>query len=72
MSSSSSSSGGFEFTNEIIASQIPGFVPQVARPPGAPEPPDNAWIYVGYKVANGIVLWIFKRLGHLLIIGAVE
>jgi hypothetical protein len=59
------------FTDGEVASF--GFTPCVTTPPGTPVPqPDNFWAVAGYKIADYITLWIYKRLGHLIIIGSID
>lgn len=63
-------SGGHAFSDVEIASL--GFTPCVTSPPGTPQPPTGFWTVAGTKVADYITLWIYKRLGFLIIIGSIE
>lgn len=66
-------SAGYSWTDTDIAAL--GFTPMASAPPGTPTPPTpptGFWAVAGQKITDYIVLWIYKRMSYLIIIGALN
>lgn len=63
-----------ELTKGELSAIFPGLQFVDAENPGPdnrPAPPNNFWAVVGWKVADYITVWVYKKLGWLLIVEAL-
>lgn len=61
-------------TDADIGNMFPGFefVDSPSPDDHVPPPPDSTWGLLGNFIADGIVMWVYKKLGWLLILEALE